>query len=217
MNRRGYEAERELDAVFASGSARGDQTPVARLGRLGPRAPTPGRFGGAWRSGGAWAVALAATLVVGPPSAEAHPHHFARGEAVLNAKTGHLEVSVSVEAAALAKAAKVRNVEDPAAAEETFRARLVDYLGHRFKVRTQRGWATLKLAGWEPDGQRMWIYFEMLDVKRVHGLAITCRLLFDVEPAQVNTLRVKAGAFGRSLVFDRDHPTRVVDATANSG
>lgn len=162
-------------------------------------------------------LAFVAVLGAGGPYAEAHPHHFARGEAVLNASTGHLEVSISVEADALAKAIRTREVGASTASEQSARARLVKYLESRFKTRTPAGWAKLKLAGWEPDGQRMWVHFEMLDVKRVHGLAVTCRLLFDVEPSQVNTLRLKAGAYGRSLVFDRDHPTRVVDATANAG
>ena len=159
---------------------------------------------------------LAVGLVTLPALlAQSHPHHYARGEAAINPRTGHLEVSLSVEAEALRKALVDDAGALPQWSDPATERLAAAYVRSRFTVTTRRGPSKLRWAGWEPNGQRIWLHFEMLDVGRVHGARISCRLLTEIEPSHVSTIRISAGSFKTSLTFDKKRSVRSVDATSN--
>jgi len=145
----------------------------------------------------------------------AHPHHVSRGEASLNAKTGHLEVSLLVPAKDLQRALVAFDGQPVRWKAKTLDARLAKYVADTFRVRTDDGLSRLRFAGWAPSGQRLWLHFEALDVPRLHGVTITHTLLMKVEPSQLNVLKLQSGSYQASLMFDRDHSTRTIDTHAS--
>ncbi len=170
-------------------------------------------------------VLLAGMVAAMTSSAAAHPHHTSRGEARLNPATGNLEVSIAVSIDAIDRAIAGRH-RDPhrwrsrssthAASHrgsKRVEGALAIYLAQNFAVTTPSGKAKLRFVGWEPEGQQIWLHFEMLSVRSLNGATITHTLLMNVEPGQLNTLRLRSGPFKTSLIFDREHRQHTVETT----
>lgn len=154
------------------------------------------------RGTGGSVLAVAGLLMTAAPVA-AHPHHTSVSEAELNPKTGHLEVSLGVSAPDLLRALMAADGRAAKWTDSDLSARVAKYLTPRFQVTTARGPARLRLVGWAPERQRVWLHFELLDVKRLHGARVANTVLMEIEPGQLNTVRVRSGGFRRSMVFDR--------------
>ena len=160
-------------------------------------------------------VATGLMVLIAPAgSATGHPYHVSRGEAVLNSETGHLEVSVSVEASSLVEAVEAADGRPMKWSEQDLTRRLGAYVAKRFSLSTATGAkAKIAMAGWAPEGQRVWLHFEVRSVETLHGATIAHEILMDAEPTQVNALRVKAGSFQQTLVFESTQRSHRIDTT----
>ena len=155
-----------------------------------------------------------ALLVAG--SANAHPSHSSRAEATLNPQTGHLEVSLLVEADALIRALQRRDGRPVDWSDKAFGPRIVGYLDQTFRVTTGHGPRKLAFAGWEPAGPQVWLHFEVKSVGRLHGAVLMHSFLMDVEPSQLNTVSLRSGAFKTTLVFHRRQTTARINTRTAS-
>ena len=152
---------------------------------------------------------VCACVCLAPSVASAHPDHQSQAEATLNPETGHLEVSLSVDPASLASALTPRSRQWT---QRTMADRIEHYLTGCFRIETPIGLRKLRFIGLEPEGARVWLHFEVLDVGRLHGATVTHTCLMEVELRQVNALRLRAGPFSKSVLFDSEGPRHTIDA-----
>jgi hypothetical protein len=143
----------------------------------------------------------------------AHPAHASTAEATWNASAKSLEIALRVTPEDLARAVLVDgkpwNLEPSAAADAALRA----YLHDAIELRAANGSeAKLVWVGAEVGIEEAWLYFELDLDAPIAGAVLTHRLFFDLEPTQLNVLRLRVGDVQQSLLFHANKPTRTIAA-----
>lgn len=146
----------------------------------------------------------------------AHPGHSSYAEADYNAATGRLEIALRVSAEDL-EAALTRRAQRPIARERTPAAefdRLAQaYLAESFTVKAGDGtpaphrWIGRELKG---STDELWLYFEADLPGGVTGARLRHAVLLEVNPGQLNSVRVRAGPREVILVFHPDPGEKTV-------
>ena len=70
---------------------------------------------------------------------------------------------------------------------------LSTYLAAHLSLQVNGSSAPLKYAGFEPDGDVIYVYFEADDIKAVNRLEVKNSILYDYKPGQVSVINVKVG------------------------
>lgn len=164
-----------------------------------------------WRFGPA--VVAAWIGVVGAATGAAHPFHVTLAEAEYNVESGRLEVALRIYNPAdlervLGLIAGHRvDLEATPGVDRLIR----DYLERQFVVESPDGRpAGLTWVGKEVDLKTAWLYFEVDLPDGPEGVAFRDRLLFEVEPDQVNTINFRSGDRRGTLRFTRDRDRQVL-------
>lgn len=169
-------------------------------------------------------VKLAAMIVLSVGAAAgAHPAHFSFATVEWNAESAVLEVALRMEAATLERAlrriAKENNhlgranlALDSPEAEESVQ----QYLLPRFEVKTSQGdLAAIQWVGFEASLLEAWAYFEVPVSGDPDGLVFQNRILFEIEPEQVNVVNVIAGNRAGTVKLTSEEPKHSVSLTVD--
>lgn len=163
----------------------------------------------------AWALALpvGGVTVLHSTDAAAHPAHASTAEATWNATSKSLEIALRVTPEDLARAVLVDgkpwNLEPSPTADTALRA----YLRDAIELRASNGSkAKLVWVGAEIGIEEAWLYFELDLDAPLAGAVLTHRVFFDLEPTQLNVLRLRVGDVQQSLLFHANKPTRTIAA-----
>jgi hypothetical protein len=152
-----------------------------------------------------WLLLAVAALTV---PAWPHPYHAARAQMELNGETGRLEVALEVIPEDLQRALRRRTAE-PVVLETTAGVDqlILAYLRDRFVVLSGGGRPQpLTWVGKELDPKGCVLYFEVELAGGLEGARLRNTVLFELEPGQINTVRLEAGKLRRSLTFHRQQP-----------
>lgn len=153
----------------------------------------------------AWILAI--LLAAGPLLA--HPYHTSIGEADWNSQTQRLEVALRFVPDDLDRAlrASFGPLPQDAPAEETDR-RIVRWLEQGFQVFShgadEAAPAPIEWVGKEVSIEHIWIYFQVPLADGRDGAILEHRLLFDIEPGQINTLLLRRSDHRTTLTFTRE-------------
>lgn len=153
-------------------------------------------------------------LIAVPARGEAHPFHITLAEVEYNERSGHLEIALRIyhpsdlETVLTRRAGRRVDLEKT----ENIDALIVDYLNEAFVVAPDDSEksAALRWVGKEVSLKTVWLYFEIPLPEGPEHARITNRLLFEVEPDQVNTVNLRHGPKRTTLRFTREKPTLAI-------
>lgn len=140
-----------------------------------------------------------------------HPYHVSVCDVEYNANEHSLQVSqrlfLNDLEDALDKRFSVRlDVMDPSTAQ--LRDSLIhSYIFERFNLEIDGVKKRRVYIGNEIEEDGMWIYFEYPDVKTLHEVSVTSRILFELFDDQANIVHVKYHDVIHSKKLDRKTPT----------
>ncbi len=150
-----------------------------------------------------------------PPTAHAHDFHFSQSEAEFNRETNRLEVAIRVINHDLERALSHHFGKNKALALEEADPQLATYLTKVFRLRCPNtAPAELVWIGKEIEVRESWLYFEFPVADSLEGCTIENRLLFELEPTQLNTLQLKIGEASTTVNLSRERPGYRVERRA---
>ncbi len=168
------------------------------------------------RAEGPCALATVAVLAILAWTAAAHEYHASLAEVELNPESGRLEVALRVipedlEAALASEQGRTVRLETTVDVD----ALIVTYLESRFRVvGPSRKPQSITWVGKEVSHQAAWLYFEIpyfeipVDsadpVDPADSWTLENRILFDLEPGQINTVLFRSGQTRSTWSFTVD-------------
>ena len=130
-------------------------------------------------------------------SAEVHPVYVSVTSIEFNEKQQILEVSCKLFIDDMEKFLKGRSgrkidLLHPVQDGKTD-SLLSTYLSAHLSLQVNGSSAPLKYAGFEPDGDVIYVYLEADEIKGVNRLEVKNSILYDYKPGQVSVINVKVG------------------------
>ena len=165
-------------------------------------------------------VGLAAVLLavlgslLGSVPAFAHPYHASYAEVELNAETGKLEVALKLPTLDLERALSSVSKKIDLDAEEADGA-ILTYLQSSFRVTCGEAGEPGELiwVGKEIEARASWLYFEVPVSQGLAGCTLRNTLLLELEPTQLNTVKIVSPGYNRTITLSRDQPSHTIPET----
>ena len=152
-----------------------------------------------------------------PDPMATHPGHYSFAEVAVNRQTGKLEVGLAVLAEDLERVLSLRAEKNVTLEGSTdVDQRIIAYLGLTFRATRVDGKpAAFQWVGKKLDGQDCWLFFtcDLGEAGKRHGFAgvtLTHQVLCDLEPLQMNSVKLMDGRWSRNATFHRQAPSRTL-------
>lgn len=146
---------------------------------------------------------LVVSAFVFTSATRAHPLKLSVTEATYNRDSGRLELAIrfftdDLEAALSAVAGQPVSVAKP----EEFSPLALDYLRTHFLVKSAKGEPQrLEWAGMDTTDTQVWIFCEFPLPGGLVGARLNVTLLHEAFADQINTVKLRDGAFKQTLIF----------------